>query len=132
MHVCKLGEQRAGGGRVAFAERVCHAQQRIVSGPEVRTDPQHAEQRLTHLREHSSGIARRHDVGPDFEEAIARGPVCGQASAPAGRDGPGGMHPITEVVWPHLDRLSAALTGEYGGAEDGLPVAFNMRLHPMN
>ena len=37
-----------------------------------------------------------------------------------------GMHHITEVVWPHLDRLSAALSGEYGGPMEHLWIALEL------
>jgi hypothetical protein len=37
-----------------------------------------------------------------------------------------GMFHITEGVWPHLDRLSAALTGEYGGPMEHLWIELEL------
>lgn len=78
MHAREIGEQGSRGSRVALAQRGRHSQQWIVSRPEIRADPQHAEQRFTHLRQHPLDVGRRSNVAPDFEEAITRRPVRGQ------------------------------------------------------
>ena len=120
MQAREISEQGARGRRIAFVERICHAQQRIVSGPEVRTDPQHAEQRLTHLREHSSGIARRTTSRPTSRKrSRADQYAARRALQPASVDSmisPGAM--VTSRSRPAADRAALSLRRRRCAARD--------------